>query len=74
VRDTGIGISAKNREKLFEKFYRVKSDETEGITGTGLGLWITEELVRQMKGTISVESIEGVGTHFIIAFPIAPKP
>jgi signal transduction histidine kinase len=73
VRDTGIGISAKNREKLFEKFYRVKSDETEGITGTGLGLWITEELVRQMKGTISVESIEGVGTHFIIAFPIAPQ-
>lgn len=71
VRDTGIGISAANREKLFEKFYRVRSDETEGITGTGLGLWITQELILQMKGTISVESIEGVGTHFIIAFPLA---
>lgn len=70
IRDTGIGISAQNRDKLFEKFYRIRSKETEGITGTGLGLWITAELVRQMHGTISVESIEGVGSHFIISFPI----
>ena len=71
VRDTGIGISAASREKLFEKFYRIKTAETEGITGTGLGLWITAELVRQMHGTISVESIEGVGSHFIVSFPLA---
>ncbi|MBP9757127.1 MAG: HAMP domain-containing histidine kinase [Candidatus Pacebacteria bacterium] len=70
IRDTGIGINAKDRDKLFEKFYRIRSKETEGITGTGLGLWITTELVRQMHGTISVESIEGIGSHFILSFPV----
>jgi signal transduction histidine kinase len=48
----------------------VKSAETQGITGTGLGLWITVEMVRQMKGVISVESIKGKGTDFILTFPI----
>lgn len=71
VSDTGLGISAEDQKKLFQKFYRVKSDETAKITGTGLGLWITDEIVRQMKGTISVESIKGKGTDFILNFPIA---
>jgi signal transduction histidine kinase len=43
------------------------------ITGTGLGLWITAEIIRQMHGTISVESIEGKGTDFIARFPIAKE-
>jgi signal transduction histidine kinase len=70
VSDTGMGISAEDQQKLFQKFFRVKSAETQGITGTGLGLWITIEMVRQMKGTISVESIKGKGTDFILTFPI----
>lgn len=71
VSDTGMGISAEDQHKLFQKFYRVKSTETEKITGTGLGLWITAQIVRAMKGTISVESIKGKGTDFILTFPIA---
>ncbi len=71
VRDTGLGISAEHREKLFQKFYRVHTSETEAITGTGLGLWITAQMVREMRGTITVESIVGVGSHFIVSFPIA---
>jgi signal transduction histidine kinase len=70
VSDTGMGISAEDQQKLFQKFFRVKSAETQGITGTGLGLWITVEMVRQMKGVISVESIKGKGTDFILTFPI----
>lgn len=69
VSDTGLGMTAEEREHLFEKFYRVRNDDTKDIRGTGLGLWITAQIVRQMKGTISVESIKGVGSHFIISFP-----
>jgi len=70
ISDTGIGISAEERERLFEKFYRIRTKETENIRGTGLGLWITHQIVREMKGDIAVESIKGVGSHFILSFPI----
>ncbi len=70
VSDTGMGISAEDQQKLFQKFFRVKNEETQKITGTGLGLWITVEMVKQMKGTIGVESIKGKGTDFILTFPI----
>ncbi len=64
VADTGLGISARNMEHLFSKFYRVKTADTEKISGTGLGLWISREIARKMGGDITVESIEGVGSHF----------
>ena len=70
VSDTGIGISAEDQKKLFTRFYRVKSRETDSIRGTGLGLWITRNIINQMNGGISVESIKGKGTDFIISFPI----
>jgi signal transduction histidine kinase len=70
ISDTGIGMSAEERERLFEKFYRIKTKETEDIRGTGLGLWITAQIVQEMKGSISVESIKGIGSHFIVSFPI----
>jgi len=69
VSDTGIGMTEEERTKLFEKFYRIKNKETENIRGTGLGLWITAQMVKQMGGNLSVESIKGVGSHFIISFP-----
>lgn len=69
VSDTGLGISAEDQKRLFEKFYRVKTAETKDIQGTGLGLWITHRIVEEMKGTISVESIQGKGSDFIVSFP-----
>jgi len=66
VADTGLGISAKNLKNLFSKFYRVKTSETDKISGTGLGLWISREIARKMKGDLTVESIEGVGSHFTL--------
>ncbi len=70
VSDTGIGMSAKNRERLFEKFYRVQNEKTDKITGTGLGLWITKELVHLMGGEIYVDSIEGTGTQVTLMLKI----
>lgn len=69
VRDTGMGISAEDQEHLFSKFFRVRRQETARIRGTGLGLWITKELILRMGGTIRVESIKNVGTRFVVAFP-----
>lgn len=71
VIDTGVGMSSEEKERLFEKFYRIRTKETEGIRGTGLGLWITAQIVNELKGKISVESIKGVGSHFIVSFPIS---
>jgi two-component system sensor histidine kinase ChiS len=70
IKDTGLGMSAEARARLFQKFYRVQTEKTKKIIGTGLGLWITKQLVELMKGTIEVESMEDVGSQFIIKFPI----
>ncbi len=69
VTDTGLGMSPEAREKLFQKFYRVKTDDTRDIPGTGLGLWITKQIVELMKGRIYVDSIEKVGTQASVIFP-----
>ncbi len=69
VTDTGLGMSAEARERLFQKFYRVKTDATRDIPGTGLGLWITKQIVELMKGRIYVDSIEKVGTQASVIFP-----
>jgi len=73
IKDTGIGMSAKARERLFEKFYRVQNEKTQKITGTGLGLWITKQIIELMNGTIMVDSIENVGTQVTLMFPIIKK-
>jgi len=71
VKDTGIGMTSKERERLFEKFYRVMNRQAKDVVGTGLGLWITKELVQRMNGKIYVDSIEDVGSEFIVEFPIS---
>jgi signal transduction histidine kinase len=73
VSDTGLGMSSSVRDHLFEKFYRAPGKDVRSQTGTGLGLWITKQLIEKMSGTIEVESIEGVGSHFIVSFPISEK-
>lgn len=70
VKDTGVGMSEEDRERLFTKFYRIRTRETEKITGTGLGLWITKEMVEKMGGKISVDSIPGTGSQFTVEFPL----
>jgi signal transduction histidine kinase len=66
IKDTGMGISAEDQQKLFAPFARVGGVEKTSITGSGLGMWITKQLVEALKGSISVESIKNVGTHVVV--------
>jgi len=71
VNDDGFGISKEAQAKLFEKFYRVQTDKTRDITGTGLGLFIVKEIIEKMNGKIFVESEEGRGSVFGFSLPAA---
>ena len=64
VRDTGIGISPNQKDKLFKAFSQADSSTTRKFGGTGLGLIISELLARQMGGKIEIESVLGKGTTF----------
>jgi len=72
VKDTGIGIAPEDQVHLFEKFYRVSSEETSDIEGTGLGLAIVKSIVEGHGGRVWVESEPGQGSTFGFALPIAP--
>lgn len=73
IEDTGIGMSAEEQRGLFGKFNRIKNEKTSKIEGTGLGLWITKQLIEQMKGEVQVESVKGKGSRFSVIFPEAKK-
>jgi signal transduction histidine kinase len=66
VKDNGTGIPEKIRERIFDPFFTTKGPES----GTGLGLAIIESILHQHKAKITLESEEGVGTSFVISFPV----
>ncbi|MBW1890921.1 MAG: response regulator [Deltaproteobacteria bacterium] len=70
VVDTGFGIEEKHLDKIFNRFYRVKTDKTRFITGTGLGLPIVKELITSLNGFIDVESVPGKGSTFTVLLPV----
>jgi signal transduction histidine kinase len=72
VSDTGIGIADKERERLFERFFRAQSALERQIQGTGLGLYISKAIVDAHGGRIGVDSAPGEGTTFVVEFPVAP--
>ena len=67
VKDDGIGIAYENRVRIFEPYERVVS--VTKISGLGLGLFITKEIVEAHGGRISVESAVGKGSTFFVEFP-----
>ena len=71
VFDEGIGIPEDEQPRVFEKFYRLDPNMTRGIGGTGLGLYICNELVERMGGRIWVESREERGSAFYFELPAA---
>lgn len=69
IKDTGVGMSATDQRKLFTQFTRVGKADQSNVIGSGLGMWITKQLVEVLGGSIEIESIEKVGTHVIVTFP-----
>jgi signal transduction histidine kinase len=70
LRDTGIGIAAKDLPHVFERFYMVTTPKANRSEGTGLGLAICKTIIEQHGGTIGVESTEGQGSRFWFRLPI----
>lgn len=71
MEDNGIGISSQHLPRIFEMFYRA----TESSKGSGLGLYIVQEAINRLHGTIAVTSVEREGTRFTITLPfVKPRP
>ena len=69
VQDFGLGIPIDEKDKVFERFFRVKGKEENRIKGLGLGLYLADEIIRAHKGKLWVESIEGKGSTFYFTLP-----
>lgn len=73
VQDTGVGLSEEDAQRVFEKFYRVKKDK-DMASGTGLGLPLAKHIVEDVHGgALTVESVLGQGSTFIVTLPSAGK-
>ncbi|SDD10154.1 sensor histidine kinase [Pedobacter soli] len=71
VTDNGIGIKENDLEKLFDRFYRVESTQTKTISGFGIGLYLSAEIIHRHKGKIWAESTYGAGSTFYFTLPLA---
>jgi PAS domain S-box-containing protein len=71
VHDEGVGFDANASERIFNRFYRLDPQQTQGIGGTGLGLYISKELVQRMGGRIWADAERGVGASFYFELPLA---
>lgn len=73
VQDFGFGISDEMKTRLFEKFYRVHNTQHSTVSGLGLGLYITREILKRQNGRIWVNSVPGEGSEFIFELPLGTK-
>jgi two-component system, OmpR family, sensor histidine kinase SenX3 len=73
VRDEGIGIPRRDRERIFERFYRVDRARSRWTGGTGLGLAIVRHVAAYHGGDVCVDSVEGEGSTFTLCLPVASE-
>lgn len=71
VKDFGIGISPENKHKIFEQFYRAEEVDDRTFPGLGLGLYISNEIVKRHGGSLDVQSKKGKGSEFSFTIPFA---
>jgi two-component system sensor histidine kinase SenX3 len=74
VEDQGLGIPARDIERIFERFYRVDRARSRDTGGTGLGLAIVRHIVANHEGEVAVRSTEGQGSTFTVHVPAGPGP
>jgi len=74
VTDHGIGITAADQDLLFTRFGRLDTEQTAGIPGTGLGLYLARDLAHRHGGDITLRSAPGLGSTFTLGLPLAPAP
>lgn len=72
IADNGIGVDEREKKRIFEKFYRVGNEDTRKTKGTGLGLYIVDQIVRAHNGRIDVRDNHPRGTIFHIELPVQP--
>jgi signal transduction histidine kinase len=70
VTDEGIGIAAADQARLFARFVRIETASNLGVSGTGLGLWLSREIARMHDGDLTVESTPGRGSTFTLQLPL----
>lgn len=71
VQDFGIGIPKAHQQMVFERFYRVYSDQDKTYPGLGIGLYIAHQIIERHRGKMWVESVEGQGSTFSFSLPLA---
>ena len=74
VTDAGVGIPDPDRQRVFERFYRVDQSRATATGGTGLGLAIVKHIVTNHGGSVEVWSEPGIGSTFTVRIPLAPRP
>jgi signal transduction histidine kinase len=70
IKDTGVGVSEEDVERIFDKFTRVDNELSDTVSGSGLGLYLVKKIVKLHKGTIQVVSTPGIGSTFTMRLPL----
>ena len=70
VTDEGIGIRPKDQEKIFQRFYRAEDEDSRNVSGFGIGLYLSSEIIQRHKGKIWVSSKESEGSTFYFSLPL----
>ena len=74
VSDAGIGIPPSEHARIFEKFYRIGTSDTQGRRGSGVGLTLVKHIVEAHSGRVTVDSRPGEGSRFVIHLPVPARP
>ena len=70
VSDSGHGLGHDDKERLLKPFQRIKSFEKDKVEHSGLGLWLSHAIIRELQGSLDIESQKGAGTHIAITLPV----